>query len=214
MKKQTYLYSFLLATVSAICISFLSGEDPHKKLSVPGYRPESRLTQAFMSRLSTAKIAVLTTVIRTKEGTVYSEASQKAVVDSMRENKLGVPELRKVNVDVGERKGKFQYAMFENDLERIGEAVKQQSNADYFLVVEHLVTPTPSGGIAIGGVHCYVLDSRGQNAFSFLLNSHHKLFVDAKLRSGDASEQGRESLVMKGTRAALTALQQQIDAAR
>jgi hypothetical protein len=132
----------------------------------------------------------------------------------LKENNLGVPEMRETELDVGKPQGKFQHALFMNDLKTIGKAVKKQSGAEYFVVLEHLVTPIPSGDIAIGGIHIYVLDAKGKNAFSFLLNSHHKIFVEAKLESADSSKQGRDTLVLNGTKAALSALELQVKAAR
>jgi hypothetical protein len=59
-------------------------------------------------------------------------------------------------------------------MQRIGETLKGQgSDADYHLFME-LVWPFSGGPIF--GIHCYVFDQQGQNAFSFLVNSHHELF--------------------------------------
>jgi hypothetical protein len=194
--------------------ALLAGGESHEKLKAPGFRPQSKLADSFLEQLGSSRIAVLPTLIRTHQGTVHSEASQKAVVSFLKENKLGVPEMRETELDVGKPQGKGQYSLFMNDLKTIGKVVNKQSGAEYFVVLEHLVTPTPSGDIAIGGIHIYVLDDKGKNAFSFLLNSHHKIFVEAKLGSADSSKQGRDTLVLNGTKAALSALEQQIEAAR
>ena len=61
-------------------------------------------------------------------------------------------------------------------------------------------------------IHCFVIDSKGRNAFPYLLNSHHQGFADAKL-IGDDSEQGRAELVEKGTEVGLKALVAQVQAA-
>ena len=212
--KSNYLYSLLFATVLISGGALLVGAESHKTLNAPGYRPQSNLADSFLEQLGSSRIAVLPTLIRTHQGTAHSEASQKAVVSFLRENKLGVPEMRETELDVGKPQGKGQYEMFQNDLKTIGKVVNKQSGAEYFVVLEHLVTPIPSGDIAIGGIHIYVLDAKGKNAFSFLLNSHHKIFVEAKLKSADSSKQGRDTLVLNGTKAALSALEQQIKAAR
>jgi hypothetical protein len=209
-----YLYALLITTVLIPGGALLAGDESHEKLKAPGFRPQSKLAGSFLEQLGSSRIAVLPTLIRTHQGTVHSEASQKAVVSFLKQNKLGVPEMRETKLELGKPQGKFQYALFENDLKTIGKAVKKQSGAEYFVVLEHLVTPIPSGGIAIGGIHIYVLDAKGKNAFSFLLNSHHKIFVEAKLGSADSSKQGRDTLVLNGTKAALSALEQQIKVAR
>lgn len=192
--------------------TLLAGAKPGKKWNPPGYRPQSELADSFLEQLGSSRIAVLPTLVRTRQGTVQSESSQEVVVNFLNQNKLGVAEIRETELDVGKPKGNGQYELFMNDLKAIGKAVKTQSGAEYFVVIEHLVTPIPSGNIAIGGIHIYVLDAKGENAFSFLLNSHHKIFVEAKLSSTDSSKQGQDTLVLNGTKAALSALVLQIKA--
>ncbi len=82
------------------------------------------------------------------------------------------------------------------------------------MAVEVLIHPNRSKQFAVWGIHCYVLDRDGSNAFSFLLNSHHKIFVDAALKTQDLSAQGKEQLVAGAARTALNALKQQVEAAR
>jgi hypothetical protein len=211
MRILNYLYPLLIASA---LIPRCAGAEPGEKWNPPGYRPQSELADSFLEQLGSSRIAVLPTLVRTRQGTVHSEASQKVVVNFLKQNKLGVPEMRETELDVGKPQGKGQYELFMNDLKTIGKVVKTQSDAEYFVVLEHLVTPTPSGDIAIGGIHIYVLDAEGKNAFSFLLNSHHKIFVEAKLRSADSSKQGQDTLALNGTKVALSALEQQIKAVR
>jgi hypothetical protein len=214
MKMLNYVSPLLIATVLIAGGAPLSGDESNERLKTPGFRPQSKLADSFLKQLDSSRIAVLPTLIRTRQGAVHSDASQKAVVGFLKKNKLGVPEMREAELDMGKPQGKGQYDLFMNDLKTIGKVVAKQSDVDYFVVMEHLVTPTPKGDIAIGGIHIYVLDAKGKNAFSFLLNSHHKIFVEAKLRSADSSKQGRDALVLNGTKAALSALEQQIKAAR
>ena len=89
------------------------------------------------------------------------------------------------------------------------EVAKVKVEADYALVVELLIYPDQNS--AVWGIHCYVLDREGTNAFSFLLNSHHKMFVDAALKTQDRSAKGQEKLVARAVRTALKALKQQIE---
>jgi hypothetical protein len=78
------------------------------------------------------------------------------------------------------------------------------------LVVELLLHPDQTKVVAVWGIHCYILDREGANAFSFLLNSHHKMFVDAALKTQD----GQEKLVAEAVRTALNALKRQVESAR
>lgn len=204
-----------LIAASLFVSTAVSGDDGARRiLTVPGFRPESHLSQKFVERVDSSRIAVLPTLIRTRDGAAHSDLSRDRIVAFLKENRLGVSEARLTRVDVGKLKGKFQYDVFKNDLKAIGKAVKKLDGADYFVVLEHLVTPTPSGDIAIGGIHLFLMDAKGKNAFSFLLNSHHKLFVDATLRSADSSPDGRNNLALKATEVALEALKQQVAAAR
>ena len=91
----------------------------------------------------------------------------------------------------------------------------KQSNmeTDYNLAVEIIIVPRPNGRLAVFGIHVYILDQAGHNAFSFLLNSHHQLFVGAELNVEDTSKEAIEKLIADSTRVALQALEQQIQLA-
>jgi len=204
----------LIAASLALNVAANGDDEARRTVNAPGFRPESPLSQTFVERVDSSRIAVLPTLIRTRDGAAHSDLSRDRIVAFLKENRLGVAEARPTRVDVGKLKGKFQYDVFKNDLKTIGKTVKKLDGADYFVVLEHLVTPTPSGDIAIGGIHLFLLDAKGENAFSFLLNSHHKLFVEAALRSADSSPDGRNRLAMKGTEIALEAMKEQIAAAR
>jgi hypothetical protein len=204
--KLTRLQSFMASALCFTGIAFLAG-------AAPGFRPESKWTGAFLEKLDTSRVAVFPTVIRTSQGTEYSATSQKQAVAFLTEKGLGTPGIRDTKLDLGKTEAKYQYDLFQSSLKAVGKAVQKQEGADYFLVFEQLLTTTPSGEIALGGIHVYVLDEKGRNAFSFLLNSHHGIFVQAGLKSADASDEGRETLVLKGTRVALAALEEQIKSA-
>jgi hypothetical protein len=60
------------------------------------------------------------------------------------------------------------------------------------------------------GVHCIILNAKGENAFSFLLNSHHQIFTDAEMVADDRTEKSRNELIRKATEIGLEALVQQI----
>jgi hypothetical protein len=117
------------------------------------------------------------------------------------------------SIDPGELVMGAQWALFNKDMETIAKEVKQRaSGTPYHLVLEFLVGPRRSGGENVGGIHCFILDPQGRNAFSFLLNSHHKLFVDAELQSDYVSDMSRETVIAKCTSVALTALHRQLHA--
>ena len=76
--------------------------------------------------------------------------------------------------------------------------------------MEVLFPPIRGSSQAVFGIHCIILDNRGENAFSFLLNSHHQMFVDAKLTADDLSDESRTALIRKATDVGMQALAGQL----
>ena len=165
------------------------------KLGDPGFRPYSEYTSAFLNAVDTATIAVYPTIVRKAEGTSHSVESQKQIVALIRQKEMASPVAGSSQVDLGRLEPSSQWDLFLNDMQRIGETLKGQgSDADYHLFME-LVWPVSGGPIF--GIHCYVFDRQGQNAFSFLVNSHHELFADARLISEGTSQAARDRSVKK-----------------
>ena len=191
-----------------------AGDEAKEKLDAPGFQPKSELAQTFLQKAPSSSISVLPTIARTRAGLLHSTTDQKAIISHLTKHNLGKPKRATSKIQLGEPKGKFQFDLFNQDLKTIGAAVKELGGADYFIVIEHLVTPTPKGEIAIGGIHVFVLNAKGENAFSFLLNSHHKIFVDANLRTSKTGDEGHDFLTAKGTAVALSALTAQIRSAK
>ena len=67
------------------------------------------------------------------------------------------------------------------------------------------------GGQEIFAIESYILDKDGNNAFSFLLNSHHEMFASARLRAKDSTEAARTKMFSDATRLVVTALQRQLE---
>jgi len=130
-------------------------------------------------------------------------------------NKLGTGKAADIEFDMGGLQGRSQWEIFQNSMQTIGKQLgKHEVEEDYVIVLEILFPPGRSEAISVFGIHCFVLEPRGSNAFSFLLNSHHKVFVDANLRAHDVSPEGKERLSIESTKVALTALKAQVDQAR
>jgi len=201
----------ILMTV-AICLAFFQpvvANETEEKSPHPGFRPESEFAAAFLESVKSAKVAVYPVISRTVAGTSYSEDSQKQVVSMLNEKQVTVAVAKAGTIDPGQLKGEGQWGIFQNDLKTIAEQLKGfDSDADYSLVMEVLFPPHRP---AVFGIHCYVYDRQGENAFSFLLNSHHKLFVDADMTAEDSSEASRAAMMEKATKVGVTALMQQID---
>jgi hypothetical protein len=193
-----------------------TADETEKKLESPGFRPSSARADAFVKAVGSAPIAVLPTIVRDiGGGTSYDQASQKEIARLLEDNDLGGGEALDRKIDAGKLEGNSQAQAFDTVKATLGkEVAKAEVPSDYALAVEVLIHPNRSKQFAVWGIHCYVLDRDGSNAFSFLLNSHHKIFVDAALKTQDLSAQGKEKLVAGAARTALNALKQQVEAAR
>ena len=201
----------VLVSAFALAVPAMADETD-VKVPDPGFRPESQYAAAFIDTVDTATIAVYPTLIRRSERTAHAFASQQQVVAFINEQGIATAESARKRVDLGAPRGNSQWELFQSDLNRIADALQSRlPDAQYHLLLEFVL---PESDQRIFGVHCYVLDQQGQNAFSFLLNSHHELFVDAKLVAKNSSEEARAKLMDKATRVALAALQAQIEQAR
>ena len=180
----------------------------------PGFRPPSEYAPAFLESLDTATIVVYPTLVRRANRTAHSFASQAQIIDSLNTENIATAMAGRRRIDLGPLlgTGSSQWEVFERDMQRVAVALqKQGSNTQYHLVMEFLL---PVSDQQIFGIHCYVLDQQGQSAFSFLLNSHHQLFVDANLMAANSSEEARSDMLTRATQAGVTALEQQIEHAR
>ncbi|MDH3655513.1 MAG: hypothetical protein OEN21_14695 [Myxococcales bacterium] len=210
---RRYLFGFLCVCALGAVLSLPAlAHESDDKLGYPGFRPYSEYASAFLNTLDTATIAVHPTVVRKADRTSHSFASQKQIIALIRKHEMAAAAAGSGRVDLGKLEATSQWDLFLNDMQRIAETLKgQTSAADYHLFME-LVWPVNVQPIF--GIHCYVFDRQGQNAFSFLLNSHHQLFADAKLIARSASEAARDRLVKKATDVGVTAFEAQVAQAR
>ncbi len=178
------------------------------------YRPESApgCDKLFQNDLGKIKITVYPTIVRSFNWTIYDQSSSKRIGTFFETNNLAKVHYSNKKIDMNKSTAKIQWQLFKKSMSLFADYLKVHPvNTEYALVVECLVTPRRSGGEAIGGIQCYVLDSSGSNAFSFLLNSHHKLFIDAQLKTNNATTESRDELVKKSTEVAIKAFQRQLN---
>lgn len=176
-----------------------------------GFRPDSDLATSFVNEIAVAEIAVFPTIIRTPYISRYSTASQKLAIESLQKDGLGTARLEDVQFYLGDPIGQSQFAIFQNAMQKIGAQLEEYDDrVDYIIVIEVVFPPSRDGGAQVFGIHVYVLDSSGRNAFSFLLNSHYKSFSDARLRTSKDTAKSREHLAIKSTKVAMNALKEQI----
>ena len=189
--------------------------EPHVAIPDPGFRPESELADVFVDAFDSTTVAVYPTVVRRSRRTAHSFSSQQQVVAFINDHDLAAAIPARKRIDLGALQGTVfgsQWELFNHDMEKTGAVLQgQQPDAQYHLVLEFLL---PVSDQEIFGVHCFILDTEGQNAFSFLLNSHHQLFADANLVAKSKSEEARAGLMDRATEAAMMALHAQIEQAR
>ena len=191
-----------------------------EKIPAPGYRPESEHSASFLSSIGTCRMVVFPTIVRTKstanDGPIMSsnKASQQAILKHLTKKNIAESNACMTELDLNWTGGKSQWEFFQSSMKLMADQIKQSSmETDYHLAMEVIIVPRPNGRLAVFGIHVYILDQAGHNAFSFLLNSHHQLFVDAELNVEDTSKEAIEKLIADSTRVALQALEQQIQLA-
>ena len=200
--------SFLL--ILACLAPKLQADETDQKTPAPGYRPDSEYAEAFVNSAKTAQLVVYPTVVRIKTPdsvvTSHSSSSQKAIRNHLIKSQLIDPN----GLDLTQIEGRSQFDFFQSSMKMMAD----QTRRAYHLAAEVIVIQQPNNHLGVWGIHMYILDQAGNNAFSFLLNSHHQLLVDAKLFSEDHSEAAVDRLVARSTQVILKALDQQIEQAR
>lgn len=215
-RSLTIQFSRTSRLAAAICLVAFSlaalAHETEIKTAAPGFRPPSEYAPAFLESLDTTTIAVYPTIVRRADRTAHSFASQSQIIDLLNSENIVTAIAARRRINLGKLQGRSQYDLFLEGGRRIAEVQRTHaSEAEYLLVMEFLF---PVNNQTIFGIQCYVLDKNGENAFSFLLNSHHQLFVDAHLIADGTSEAARAKLMAKATQAGVTALKQQIEHSR
>jgi len=191
-----------------------------EKIPAPGYRPESEHSTSFLSSIGTCRMVVFPTIVRTKSTANddfimnCNKASQQTILKHLTKKDVAETNACMTELDLSRAEGKAQWDFFQSSMKLMADQIKQSNmETDYHLAIEIIIVPRPNGRLAVFGIHVYILDQAGHNAFSFLLNSHHQLFVDAELNVEDTSKEAIEKLIADSTRVALQALEQQIQLA-
>ncbi len=202
------------AVTAAILFGLSLGVQAHHEtgdtLTVPGYRPDSEHAANFINGLDNSTVAVLPTMIHRMDRTGHSFDSQRRIIALLNESGMDAVS-RNRRIDLGRMLQASQFQFFEHGLETVSEVVAgYDTGTDYVLAIE-MATPDDQ---SIFGIQIYIVDSDGQNAFSFLLNDHHQLFAEARLTAEDTSEAARTAMILRATDAAIKALNEQISLVR
>lgn len=212
MNQANNLISSRLA-ISSLIVALVAfpalvlADEPAQTISEPGFRPQSEYAAGFLDAVGSAKIAVLPTIVRRVERTAHSFESQEQIVSFLTESGITTAVTKSRRIDLRSLRRPSQWEIFEYGAESIAEKLEgYETGADYTLVMELLVP----GDQAVFGIEVYILNKQGRSVFSFLLNSHHQIFADAKLAAGNSSETARNEMIKRATQVGLTALQEQI----
>lgn len=198
----------LLAMWFGLALPTVLAHEPREPADAPGFRPDSEYAESFVAAFETATIVVHPTIVRRRERTAHSYASQARAIEQL--DSAGIAAVRGVKkVKLGALRANSQWRIFTADLEAVSDAVKgRQSGAEYHLVMEFIL---PVSDADVFGIHCFIVNQNGDNAFSFLLNSHHRIFVDAGLHASDNSEEARSAMFLRASDAAVAALRAQVN---
>lgn len=200
----------LFILLAAFSISIFADE-PKQTISDPGFRPPSEYAAGFIDTPCTATIAILPTLVRRTERTAHSFTSQDQITGFLNESGIATAVTKPLRIDLGPLRRASQWQIFEYGLASIADKIRgYETDANYTLIMELLV-PDPE---SVFGIEIYIIDPQGRSAFSFLLNSHHALFADARLVARNSSEAAREQMIEHATRIGLLALEAQIQQAR
>jgi len=167
----------------------------NKNISNPGFIPESELGQAFINSYKESKFIIYPTITRAIDTITWSKLlSKEFALNLKRDENLNI-RLNENLLNPGELMGKSQFEFFQNDMERLGNEIKmKKENIDYCIIPEIIFEPKRQGTLFVFGIHIFILNNEGENVFSFLLNSHHELFVEAKLYAYNPNENDLEEL--------------------
>ena len=199
------------------------------------FRPSSNQWTEFVQALPSATAVVLPTLVRRGDKLAYSKPSQALALElldgviaaSKGSERVVVPEGAALPAEpqaVSPQRPQYtrqpdpsaagvaQQAMFAATLEAVGAAAKQEkAESDYVVAMEVAFGPSD---VSIVGVHTYVVDRQGQNAFSFALNGDDPMFAEASLVASDPTKASRNGLVERATQLAVSALKAQVESAQ
>lgn len=138
----------------------------------------------LLKDLGDTSITVFPTLVRTALRT-YDEPSAARVGAYLTAERLAAVTYSKQKVDFPGEWAVDQSRMFRESVEAFRKHVEENPlTTEYGLVAEFLLGTAPGDHEAVG-IHAYVLTKEGKLALGVGLNSHQKLFADAKPRTVD-----------------------------
>ena len=167
----------------------------NKYIGNPGFLVESDLNQAFINSYKESKFIIYPTITRAIDTTNWSELLSETFAQKLKRDENLDISLNKDLLNPGELIGAGQFEFFKNDMKSLANEVRlKKEESDYFIIPEILFAPKSNETLFVFGIHIFILNKDGENVFSFLLNSHHELFIDAKLYAYSPNESDLEEL--------------------
>ena len=186
----------------------------NKNISNPGFKPESDFSQAFINSYKESKFIIYPTITRAIDTTTWSKLLSKEFAQNLKRDENLNIRLNENFLNPGELMGKNQFEFFKNDMEKLGNELKmKKEKIDYCIIPEIIFEPKRNGTLFVFGIHIFILNNKGENVFSFLLNSHHELFVEAKLYAYNPNENDLEELKQRCLSAGIKAFKLMVNKA-
>lgn len=208
---QTKLWLIGVVIILGLAAPAVVADDRDQTTPSPGYRPDNENAAAFIESLDSATVAVFPALVRREHRTAHSFSSRGQAVSRLNAGGIFKAKLANKRLDLGDLQRASQWELFQYGLETVTRGLADYTaDADYLMVIEFLVPD----GQTVFGIEFYILDREGRDVFSFLLNSHHEMFAEAKLQARNSSEEAREDMLLAATDVAVAALERQITEAK
>jgi len=167
----------------------------NKNIGMPGFRPESALDEVFLNSYKESTFIIYPTISRITDTTTWSGLLSEGFAQILKRDENLNIRLDENLLHPGELKGKSQFEFFTNDMAQLGKEIKKKKEQIAYCIIPEIVfEPRRQGTLFVFGIHIFILNNKGENVFSFLLNSHHELFVKAKLFAYNPNEKDLEAL--------------------
>lgn len=175
-----------------------------------GFRPKSDCSEVFLRDLRSKRIGLFPVIGRSAREVVRFDTVQRDIDALLRKNGITTRLLTEA-IDTSRVRGAAQYGYFVDCMKVVTESVlRSKYGCDYYIMVEALLTRNRSNEQVIGGIQFYIVNDAGENAHSFLMNSHHRLFSDARLKARADDEREKRELIRRLGRVVVKALKEQL----
>ena len=141
---------------------------------------DPQANQTLLQSLGNTSFTVFPTFVRYAKETSYDNTDTAAVSIFLTDNNLGQVTVSDQQVAITGGWQMNQSAMWRESAEAFAQHLAANPiQTDYALLPEYLIG---GNGVPVG-IHCYILNTQGDVAAGFRLNSHYSIFTDANLQT-------------------------------